>query len=170
MYKPLLTLAMTTCMFFLSGCGALNPRIGQEIDNNKGRIENLESIQNGMKNEIGKLQQRNEIQDSQIGQMQQGIGNMQSNNENSGIQILSGPGGLVIAVVALFGVCGMMVIIFHYRGVAQRQEKAADILAEKIIEQGDDELVNNVFLAAMHTDVEENILNAIQRQQNKYYH
>jgi predicted PurR-regulated permease PerM len=152
-------------LLFMTGCGNLSPRFDQKIDNANGRIDNLENITNGFKSEIGKIQNENEIQNSKIGQIQQGIANMQSNNENSGIQILSGPGGLIFSVIALVGVCSMLVIVFHYRGEARRKEKAADILAEKIAEKEDPALTDQVFQAAMHTDVEEDVLRLIKKHQ-----
>ena len=163
--NKLFLVIIAASLLFTTGCGNLSPRQNQEIDNTNGRIDNLENITNGFKNEIGKMENDNEIQNSKIGQMQQGIANMQSNNENSGVQILSGPGGLIFSIVALVGVCGMLVIVFHYRGEAQRKEKAADILAEKIAETKDPALTDLVFQAAMHTDVEEDVLKLIKRHQ-----
>ena len=161
-----LFLAMiATFLLVLSGCGNLSPRLDQEIDNANGRIDNLDTITNGFKNEIGKMQNENEIQNSKIGQMQQGFANLQSNYENSGVQILSGPGGLIFSVVALVGVCGMMVIVFHYRGEASRKEKAADILAEKVAEMGDPALNDQIFQAALYTDVEEDVLKLMMKHQ-----
>jgi hypothetical protein len=153
-------------LFFFTGCGNLSPRLDQDIDNANGRIDNLENITNGFKNEIGKMQNDNEIQNSKIGQMQQGIANMQSSNDNSGIQILSGPGGLIFAIVALVGVCGMLVIVFHYRGEAMRKEKTADILAERIANKEDPDLNEQVFQAAMYTDVEEDVLKIMMKHRH----
>lgn len=154
-----------TLLLALSGCGNLSPRLDQEIDNQNGRIDNLETIQNGMKNEIGKQDQRNEIQDSKIGQMQQGFANWQSNYQNSGVQILSGPGGLVFAIFAMLSVGVMIVIVFHYKNEAARQGKVANILAQQIVDMNDDELVDHVFMAAMHTDIEETMLRVFEKHQ-----
>jgi outer membrane murein-binding lipoprotein Lpp len=157
--------AIATVLLVLSGCGNLSPRLDQDIDNANGRIDNLETIQNGFKNEIGKMQNDNEIQNSKIGQMQQGIANMQSSNENSGIQILSGPGGLLISIIAMVGVVGMVGITFHFKNVASRKGKTADILAQKITSKQDPILVNQVFQAAMYTDVEEDVLQIMRKHQ-----
>jgi outer membrane murein-binding lipoprotein Lpp len=162
-----LFLAMVAAsLLMLSGCGNLSPRIDQDIDNANGRIDNLDTITNGFKNELANLRNENEIQNSKIGQMQQGFANLQSNYENSGVQILSGPGGLIFSVVALVGVCGMMVIVFHYRGEAQRKEKAADILAETIARKGDPVLTDKIFQAALYTDVEEDVLKLMMKHQH----
>lgn len=152
-----------TFLLALSGCGNLSPRLGQEIDNQNGRIDNLETIQNGIKGEIGKLENKNEIQDSQIGQMQQGFANYQ----NSGVQIFSGPGGLLFATFALVGGVVMLVITLHYRREAARQEKVASILAQQIVEKNDEELIDRVFMAALHTDVEEPVLKAFLKYQSR---
>jgi len=162
MNKLFLTI-LATLLLALSGCGNLSPRHDQEIDNQNGRIGDIETIQNGIKNEIGKLDQRNDIQDSQIGQMQQGFANWQSNN--SGVQILSGSGGLIFAIFAITGGIVMVVFVLHYRKEAAKQAKTANILAQQIVCKEDKELVNNVFLAAMNTEVEETMLRVFEKHQ-----
>ena len=154
---------IATILLVFSGCGNLSPRLDQDIDNANGRIDNLETIQNGFKNEIGKMENENEIQNSKIGQMQQGIANMQSSNDNSGIQILSGPGGLLVSIIAMVGVVGMVGITFHFKSVATRKGKTADILAEKIAHKQDPVLLDQIFQAAMYTDVEEDVLKVMMK-------
>lgn len=140
---------------FMSGCGNLSPRQQQEIDNQNGRIGEIENLSNGIKAELGNLKTQNDIQDSEIGQMQQGLANWQSNYENSGVQILSGPGGITVAIA---GIIFMSIIAFQYRNSAKKHEKTSKILASRIVQTNDPKLKDEVFQAAMFTDVEENVL------------
>ena len=163
MKKILILLSITIfSLLFCSGCGNFSPRLKQRINNGNGRINQLENLANSMKAEIGKLQTQTDIQDSQIGQMQQGLVNNQSNFENSGVQILSGNGGLLVALFAMFAIT---ILCLHYRNVAKLQEKTANILAERIANREDPELEDLVFQAAMHTNVEENILLVMKKYQ-----
>jgi hypothetical protein len=164
MKKLILTIIAAYCLTILPGCGNLSPRQKQEIDNQNGKIGNIENMANSMKAEIGKLQAQNDIQDSRLDRFQQGLLNMQSNNENSGIQIFSGPGGLVVACVG-FLIVG--IVAMHYRSLAKMHEKTANILAERIVSMNDPMLIDAVFQAAMHTNVEENILRVIKKHQLK---
>lgn len=160
MKKQILAIFAAINLIFISGCGNLSPRQDQKIDNENGRIGNLENLANSMKIELGRVQSQNEIQDSQIGQMQQGLVNNQSNFENSGVQILSGPGGLI---VTMLGIMSAVIMVLHYRRVAKIQTKTADIMAQSIAERGDPVLEDHVFRACMYTDTEENVLNLIKK-------
>lgn len=163
MKKFLALVAAISLMAVLPGCGNLSPRQQQDIDNKNGKIQELENMANSLKIELGKVQSQNEIQDSQIGQMQQGLLNNQSNYENTGVQIFSGPGGIV---VALAGIMAAVVIILHYRKVAKIQEKTADIMAQSIAEMNDPELEDNVFRACLHTETEENVLTLMRKHKS----
>ena len=163
MKKQILAIALAIGLAVLPGCGNLSPRQNQEIDNQNGKIGNLENLANSMKIELGKVQSQNEIQDSQIGQMQQGLVNNQSNFENSGVQILSGPGGLI---VTMLGFLTAIIMILHYRRVAKIQTQTAEIMAQSIVERGDPSLEDHVFRACMHTATEENILNLIKKHKS----
>lgn len=160
MKNKILAIVIAVSLTFLPGCGNLSPRQDQEIDNENGRIGNLENLANSMKIELGRVQSQNEIQDSKIGQMQQGLVNNQSNFENSGVQILSGPGGLI---VTLIGLIAAVIMVLHYRRVAKIQTKTADIMAQSIVERGDPILEDHIFRACMYTNTEENILNLIKK-------
>ena len=92
--------------------------------------------------------------------MQQGLVNNQSNFENSGVQILSGPGGLIVTIL---GLMAAVIMALHYRRVAKIQTKTADIMAQSIAERGDPVLEDNVFRACMYTETEENVLNLIKK-------
>jgi len=156
----LLAIVAALALVAMPGCGNLSPRQQQEIDNQDGRIGNLENLANSMKIELGKVQSQNDIQDSQIGQMQQGLVNNQSNYENSGVQILSGPGGLI---VSLIGIMAAVVLVLHYRRIAKVQEKTAELMAQSIAEMQDPVLEDHVFRACMHTETEENVLNLMRK-------
>ena len=153
---------VATCMLSISGCGNMSPRHRQEIDNQNGKIGEIETIQNGLKNEMFNLKSQSEIQNSRLDRFQQGLANFQSNNENSGIQILSGPGGII---VALIGILAISLIAIHYRIEAKKQEKTANILAQSLVEKNDAALEDHVFQMAMHTEVEENMLQIMSKHQ-----
>ena len=155
--------ALAFCLFF-AGCGNLSPRMQPKIDNNQGKINELENLANSLKAEIGKLQNQAEISDSELERVQQGLANYQSNYQNTGVQIFSGPGGLIITMVG-FLVIGIVAVA--YRQEAKRNLKTADILASRIVTQGDPSLTEQVFQAAMYTDVENKILNLIQKHQDR---
>jgi len=94
--------------------------------------------------------------------MQQGLIN--SNNDNSGIQIFQGDGGLIVGFSIM--VIGILAV-FHYRSMARKNKKAAEILAQQIAIYDDVGLDNEVFLAAMNTNVEEDVYHIMVSQQIK---
>lgn len=150
----------------LIGCGNLSPRLDNEIDNRNGEIEELKNIQNGMNLELGKLRQDSEIVNSNLKEVQQGMlnfNNKLSSNENSGVQILQGDGALIF-IFALAVIC---MLLYHYRKLYKKNEKAADILAQQIANKNDPQLDDVIFQAAMHTDVESEVYNLITKHQNK---
>lgn len=163
--KRLMLIFTVVGVLFLPGCGNLSPRQEQRINNQDGKIGEIENLANSIKAEVGNVKTQNEIQDSQIGQMQQGIVNMQSSYDNSGVQILSGPGGLIIALVGLIAVT---IIALHYRGVAKVQTKTSEILAQTIAAHNDETLEDKVFLAAMYTDAEGSVLKLMDKHKNLF--
>lgn len=161
--NQILKIVSLAALVILSGCGNLSPRHEQRIDNTNGKIDEIKSNQNGLMAEIGNLKNQTEIQNSQLDRIQQGMLNMQSNNENSGVQILSGPGGIVVALVA---VIGSIVLVLHYRSQAKLHEKTANILTERIVNRDDPDLEEAVFQSAMYTNVEENVLSLIKKHKS----
>lgn len=157
---------IATISLFMTGCGNLspqaNPKLDQKIDNQQGKIGEIESMQNSLKVEMGKLQSQADIQNSRLDRIQQGLLNFQHNEDNNGIQIFSGSGGLIVAIL---GFTGLFIVIIYYRKMAVSHEKTANILAERIVHHGDPSLVDAVFQAALHTNVEEIILNLIKKHQ-----
>jgi predicted PurR-regulated permease PerM len=137
MKKFLMTVFALAVLTLLPGCGNLSPRQEQEIDNQNGKIGEIENLANSIKAEVGNLKAQNDIQNSQLEKIQQGLVNMQSIHENSGVQILSGPGGLLFAIIALIVVT---VLVLHYRSVAKVQQKTAEILAQSITARREPEL------------------------------
>lgn len=168
MSKFIVSVMLAVSLLFVSGCGNLSPRfdpkLRQQIDNQNGKIGDIQTENNGLKNEILKLQQEQSIANSKLDKMQQGFANLQNNTEYNGVQILSGPGGLF---VGLFGMFLLAFIAFYYRKTAQQSEKAANMLAERIVEIEDPILEDNVFKAAMYTDVEEKVYSLIKKHQMK---
>lgn len=153
-------------MVGLSGCGNLSPRfdpkLDQKLNNQNGKIDSIETIQNGFKNDLFNLKQQAEIQNSKLDHVQSGMANLQSTNQNSGIQILSGTGGLLIAGVITI-VAGF--VVMGYRRQAKESDKAANLLAQQVALQGNEQLEENVFKAAMYTEVEEKVLALIKKHQ-----
>jgi hypothetical protein len=163
MKNKILTLT-AFCLIFMSGCGNLSPRQDQEIDNSNGKIDEIKNNQNGIMSELGTLKNQQEIQNSRLDRVQQGMMNIQSNYENSGVQIFSGPGGLIVAIVGF--ICST-ILVLHYRLQAKTFEKTSSILAERIVNTNDPELEDQVFQAAMYTNVEENVLNLMKKAKAK---
>lgn len=162
MIKKLLGVMLAVVLVFSAGCARVNPRLDQKLENQNGKIRDMETIQNGMKNELSGIKQNAEIQNSKLDHVQNGLANLQSSNTNTGIQILSGPGGTVIAL--------FLVIVFGFIAVAYRKqallnEKAADVMASRIVLQNNEVLEEDVFKAAMYTDVEEKVYGLIKKHQ-----
>lgn len=164
MKQAIFAIVAALCFVGFSGCGNLSPRQDQKIDNTDGKIDEIKNNQNGIMAEIGTLKNQSDIQNSKLDKVQQGMVNLQSVNENSGIQIFSGPGGLMVAVICL--VCAT-ILILHYRSQSKIQEKTANILAERIVSKDDPHLEDAVFQAAMYTNVEENVLNLMKKHKTK---
>lgn len=163
--KQIFAILAVLSLFTLTGCGNLSPRMNEKINNQGGKIEDMNSLQNSMQNRIGNLEAHNKIQDSKIGQLQEGYLNLQSNYQNSGVQILSGPGGIIVAVLGL--VAGV-VIASYFRSQAVRHEQASDILAEKIVQQNDPYLEDEVFKSAMYTNAEDIVLDVMAKHQHRF--
>lgn len=159
--KQLSAIALSFFLIFsIAGCGNLSPRFDPQLQNQNGKIGELETIQNGIKGEIGSLKQQAEIQNSKIDKVQSGLFNLQNNNAYNGVQIFSGPGGLIV------GVIGMVIlgfVVLSYRRKAIQNEKTADMLAEHIVKKEDPELETKVFQAAMFSGVEKNIYDVIKK-------
>jgi predicted PurR-regulated permease PerM len=140
----------------LTGCPSINPRLNTPIQNQNGKIEDLKSNQNGVIAEIGKLRQENQMQNSKIDELQQGLLNVNaylSRNENNGVQILQGDGALIL----VFSVIAFGMLLYHYRDKAKQNEKTSALLATEIARFNNAELNDNVLRAAMYTKQEDKV-------------
>jgi len=135
------------CLFSL-GCSDnlsprdnLSPKLEQDIN---GQIQRLENNQNSMRAEIDRISLINK------------------ENNNSGIQILQGDGGLIF----LFGLITIFLVIFYFYKVAEGERKTSEILAEQIVKHQDETLESNVIKAAEYTNVEQKICHLINSKKN----
>ena len=147
----------------LTGCPNINPRLNTPIQNPNGKIEDLKNNQNGVIAEIGKLRQENEMQNSKIDELQQGLLNVNaylSRNENSGVQILQGDGALIL----VFSLIAFGMLLYHYRDKAKQNEKTASILAQEIAKFNNAELNDNVLRAAMHSKQEAKVYKLLTKK------
>lgn len=151
------------CCLLLSGCANVNPRLTSPIQNQNGKLEEIKNNQNGVIAEIGKLRQENQLQNSQLKDMQQGIANINaylSRNENNGIQILQGDGALIMVFsVIIFGM-----FLYHYRNKAKDNQKTAELLAQEIAKYNSAKLNDNVLRAALYTKQEQKVYNLLTRK------
>lgn len=155
-------LLIAVCL--LAGCNNMSPKfdpkVQEQIQNQKGQIDEIEHIQNGIKNEMLNLKDNSKIQDSKLDKVQSGLANLQNSNSYQGVQIFTGSGGLL---VGLFGMVIFAIFMLHYRRQAVVNGKTADMLAENIAKHHDPDLRENVFKAAMYSDVEEKVYSLIQK-------
>ena len=158
-------LLAVTLLGLLAGCGRidpLSPNLRNDIDNQNGKIDDIQNNQNGFLLELGKLKNDQQIMAENIQNMQQGLVNR--NNENSGIQILQGDGGLIAAcAIAII----INLVVYHYKTRATKKEKIAEILAQEISLYNDLDLENKIFATAMNTEVEEDIYKLMVKHQQK---
>lgn len=162
-------ISMVALICCISGCNNMSPRqeIEKDINNQKGKIGHMEDLTNSMKTEIAKLQNEAEIQNSRLEKIQQGLANIQNINENDGIQILSGNGGLMLGGVLLCIVVVLGWMVLHYRLESIKHRKTAEILTKQIVLKNDPELEEQVFQAIMYTNVEENLLSLFKQCKNE---
>jgi predicted PurR-regulated permease PerM len=165
MKRFFLAILTAASLFSMTGCGNLSPRQNERIDNQNGKIGQIENMQNSMKAEIGKLQNQSEIQNSRLDRVQQGLLNYQKSEDNSGVQIFSGSGGIVVALV---GFVGIFVVMLYYRKLAGDHAKTASLLAERIVSYNDPALTDAVFQAALHTNVQDKVLSLVKKHQRNF--
>lgn len=138
---------------FLTGCGnlsprdSLNPKLQQDINNQQGRIDRIENNQNAIRAEIDR------------------VSLISRENNNSGIQILQGDGGLLL----IFGLVTIFLILYYFYKVAEGERKTSEILAKEIVRHENNELEANVLKAAENTEVEEKICKLIHKNRLLHY-
>ncbi len=163
MRRTILKFALLAISIFgLVGCAKINPRLDEKIDNQNGKIDSIKNNQNGIQADVGNLKKQQEIQGSQLKDVQDGYVNVKNqmfNRENSGVQILSGDG--VLFMIFGLGLFGLM--LWHYRSMAKRNEQAANIMAQQIAAADNEELDDKVFRAAMHTTAEKDVYHLIMK-------
>lgn len=164
--KKALSVIMVAAMLALSGCGNLSPRFKQPINNDHGKIGEIDSNQNGVKLELAKLTSELELQNSKLDHIQAGLANMQTQYTNTGVEVLSGPGGIIVAIIGVIGFTIAGIMVLHYRAEAHKNDKAASLLAAHIVEVGNEE---HVFQSAVNTDIEDKILDLITRGQARLH-
>ena len=154
-------LAFVACgLVFLSGCSNFSPRNNGKIQNQNGRIDEIKNNQNGIIADVDLLKNQQEIQNSQLDRIQQGMMNLQNIYENSGVQVFSGPGGLMAGIVGF--VC-VTIVMLHYRSQAKSYEKTANLLADKIVGLDNSALEEEIFKAATQSNVEEKVLSLVKK-------
>lgn len=156
LFLVLLTLA-------ISGCANVSPRNTSPINNDNGKIDEIRNNQNGVMAEIGKLRQENELTNSKLKEVQQGLLNLNaaiSRNENTGVQILQGDGALIL--VFSLAVVGM--VLYWYRDRAVRSEKVAEIMSKEIANFNDPVLNDNILRAAMKVKSEDRVYHMLNKQ------
>jgi len=133
----------------MSGCNNLSPNdnlspiLDQRLEDIEGNQSTIESNQNAIKLELGRLQNALEIQ-GENNEVQQGWFNVQAD-------------GIIITVFALVTI-GMLLF---YMYSSAKNKKVATILADQIRAYEDWELKEQVMAAAWNTGVEKTIFKMI---------
>lgn len=117
----------------------VSPKLEQQIDNQNGKIDRIESNQNAIKFAIEK---RNE-------------------NTNSGFQLFQGEGGLLLG----FGVVAILCVTFFFYRRASKNDLMVSMLIEQIKSHNDPELEERVLKAALYTNVEKEVYHKMVRQE-----
>ena len=141
----------------LIGCNIkpFSPELKQDIKNN-GTIDEIKNNQDGVMAEIGKLNEKLDVQNSTLRDIQEGVVNLKlGGNDNSGFQFMSGDGGLML--IFGLGTIGMLLFYFY------KERKVNKILADEIKKRDDPELHSEIIKAAAHTSVEKNIYNLLYK-------
>lgn len=142
-------LLLSLLLITLGGCDTFSPR--SKLNNKNGTIRDIEQNQNALKLELARVSNELGINNSKIGELQQGWANIKAhNNENTGIQILQGDGALIL-VFALITIC----MLFYYVFELEKYKKATSILSKEIIRSQDVQLRANVISASENTELEQ---------------
>lgn len=143
MNKVFASLIVAFFCFVSSGCGNLsprdnlNPKSNQNINNENGKIDHIETNQNAIK------------------------GSIEHKIENSGgIQILQGDSGLIL----VFGIIAIICVTVYFYQRSLKVEKINAILSDQIKATNDPELEENVLKAAMYTNVEKDVYHLISKK------
>ena len=153
---------LLSLIILISGCGKispLSPELDQKINNQHGQIEDIRNNQNGIMLELMKIRQQSEINARDIKNAQQGLVNIRG-TDNSGIQIFSGDGGIMLfmALIAFLSFTS-----YHYRTQAKQAQKASEILAQQVTLYNDQDLNDKILLSALNTEVESKVYRLITK-------
>lgn len=137
----ILKLILTSLLILsISGCANFSPRNKQNINNQQGEVGDIQNNQQGFLLELGKMKQEIDIIGSKLKEVQEGLVNINaavSRNENTGIQILQGDGSLFLVFS-----CAVLAFIYYYKN--RENEKLLKTLANKIVEQNNEQLTNSI--------------------------
>lgn len=154
----------------MAGCGNLSPKLqpklDQQLQNQNGKIDEIKNNQNGIMSEIGTLKNQADITNSTLKDYQQGLMNINarlSSNENSGIQILQGDGALIF----VFAISVIALLLYHYRKEAKDAQKVNEIIVGEVAKAQNLDLENEIFKAAKHTNVENQVYSLMVKMQKK---
>lgn len=151
-----ITIALIAGLLFLTGCARIDPfspRQQQEIENQDGKIDEIKTNQNAIVAEFGKLRQNSNVEAEQLDNYQQGVINM------------SGDGIMISIVTITIIIMGGIVVIIYYRNKADKNERVAKIFAHQVAQYDDVDLDDQVFLAAMNTNVENEVYHMMVKEQ-----
>lgn len=145
------------------GCGNLSPRQRDlKIDNKDGKIDNLENNIGSLRLELGRQQQKNELLNSELENLQQGYINLNNRlaGDNFGTQILTGSGPLAI----IFALVVISMLLKYMQDQVDKNRKIAELLMDQIKQHNDPSLEEKMFSAAAYTDVEKDILSIYDKR------
>lgn len=161
--RRILFLILMATTFAISGCANVSPRNTSPINNDSGKIDEIRNNQNGVMAEIGKLRQENELTNSKLKEVQQGLLNLNaaiSRNENTGVQILQGDGALIL----VFSLTVVGMILYWYRDRAVKSEKVAEIMSKEIAIFNDPVLNDNILRSAIKQKSEDRVYRMLDKQ------
>jgi len=152
-------LALTLLLFTGCNVSPLSPDLDNKIDNQDGKIEEIKNNQNGIMLDLLKIRNEQNMHARDVDNQIQGW----FNKSNSGIQILQGDGALIL-VFAVSTIA--MLLIYHYRLKANKNQQSAEIMAQQIALYDDINLDDQVFMSAMNTEVEEDVYHMMVKAQS----
>lgn len=161
--RRILFLIVLAATITISGCANVSPRNNTPINNDNGKIDEIRNNQNGVMAEIGKLRQENELTNSKLKEVQQGLLNLNaaiSRNENTGVQILQGDGALIL----VFSLTVVGMVLYWYRDRAVKSEKVAEIMSQEIANFNDPVLNDNILRAAIRQKSEDHVYRMLDKQ------
>lgn len=147
--KLLAAAAAFAALLLPAGCGNLSPRdnlnpkdnfnphLQQQIDNQNGKIDRIESNQNSIKLQ---LESRHE-------------------NTNNGWQFFQGDGGLLLA----FGIVSILCVTGYFYRRSTQTDRMVTLLVEQIKSYNDPDLEERVLRAALYTPVEKELYHKMTR-------